>query len=130
MAVNFNNPLFYTYCYGSVEIKKLRKGDSTMWLSLEDSAGVHSDAIYHGCVYWRLEHAGLHLSLVLRVTASELLANPDSPTIRALQKNASDVPALLREWEAEGLSFFIHLGKEPDEEFLVVAESLEYRETY
>ena len=122
-------PLFQSYCYGPADLLTLRKGDSTMWLSLRDPAGKLAEAVYHGCVYWQLEQPRIHLSLVQRLSTEELMLHCDSPALRELRKNTSDVEGLLREWESEGLCLFLHLGNRPDAEFLVVARSLEYRET-
>ena len=55
MAAGHAQMVFESYCYGPVDVIKMRKGDSTLWLSLQDSAGRRAEAIYRGCVYWRLE---------------------------------------------------------------------------
>ena len=117
-----------SYCYGPVDLLKIYKGDSTMWLSLRDSMGKTTEAVYRGCVYWNLDQEGIRLSLVQKVSFEDLVQYPDSITMRELRKNATDVPHLLQEWEDAGLSFYLHLGSYPGEEFLVAAKSLEYRE--
>ena len=130
MVEKDTNKLIESYCYGPVDLLQIRKGDSTMWLTLRDPVGRKARAVYHNCVYWRLDEkqTGVHLSLVQRVTAQELLQRKGSVTLRALHKNSSDVSRLLMDWEAEGLSFYLHLGIQPEMEFLVVASSMEYRE--
>lgn len=122
--------LFESYCYGPADLLSVSKGSSTMHLTLRDPAGVPFEVFYQGCVYWRLgeEQAGMHLSLVRHVSAAELLSDPDSETMRALRKNADDVPALLTDWEQSGLSFYLHLGTSPETEYLVAAKSLHLRE--
>ena len=122
--------LFDSYCYGPVDLIQLRKGDSTMWLVLKDTAGKRAEAVYHDCVYWRIgpEQAGTHLSYVQRVSAGELQSRKGSISLQALQRNACNVDSLLQDWEEEGLSFYLHIGNKPDQEYLVVARSLEYRE--
>ena len=127
MEQPYHHTLFNHYCYGPADLLQIRKGDSTMWLSLRDSGGRAAQAIYYGCIYWRLDREYIHLSLVQKVTAQELMAHSDSVTMRELQKNATDVPSLLKEWEQQGLSFFLHQGTEPEDEFLVVAESMEFK---
>ena len=124
------NKLIESYCYGPVDLLQIRKGDSTMWLTLRDPVGRKARAVYHNCVYWRLDEkqTGMHLSLVQRITAQELLERKNSVTLRELQKNSSDVTRLLMDWESEGLSFYLHLGLQPEAEFLVVARSMVYRE--
>ena len=117
-----------SYCYGPVDLLKIYKGDSTMWLSLRDSMGKNAEAVYRGCVYWNLDREGTRLSLVQKVSPQDLVQYPDSITMQELRKNATDVPHLLREWDEAGLSFYLHLGSNPGEEFLVAAKSLEYRE--
>ena len=128
MGITHN--LFQSYCYGPADLIGVRKGSSTMQLKLRDSAGVLSEAVYSGCVYWRLgeEETGIHLSLVQHVSAEELLRHPDSETMHALLRNADNVPGLLHEWEHSGLSFYLHLGATPENEYLVVAKSLHLRE--
>ena len=116
------------YCYGPADLLQIKKGDSTMWLSLRDSNGCAARAEYRGCVYWRLSQAQIHLSLVRRVSAQEIADHPGSATMKALRKNANDVPGLLRQWEQDGLSFYLHSSSSPGEEFLVVARSLRYQE--
>ena len=128
MANRKIHPLFDSYCYGPADLLELQKGDSTMWLTLRDSAGKRTEAVYCGCVYWRLDQTGIRLSLVQRVTAQELLERHQAITVRELRKNATDVAGLLQEWEDAGLSFFLHLGSRPGMEYLVVARSLEYRD--
>ena len=122
--------LFNAYCFGPADLLQIRKGDSTMWLSLRDSVGRNAIAIYHDCVYWRLDQrqTGIHLSLVQRVTAQELLQQRNSISLLFLQKNTENVEQLLLDWEQAGLSFFLHQGNRPGLEFLVVARSLEYHE--
>lgn len=116
------------YCYGPADLMQVHKDGSTMWVSFRDSAGKRFEATYEGCVYWRLgpEHSGLHLALVERVTAQELEKHP--VILQALQKNATDVLQLLREWESAGLAFYLHIGAEAQEEYLVAAGSFRCRE--
>ena len=117
------------YCYGPVDLLSLEKGSDTMWLSVGDAAGRIASVTYHGCVYWRLEEAPphTHLSWVQRVTLTDLLERKDSVTWLALRKNSDDVESLLREWESEGLSFYMHYGSTPDAEYLVAAKSMTYK---
>ena len=121
---------FGGYCYGPVDLVGIQKGDNTMWLQLQDSAGRTAKAVYRGCVYWRLEQGweGMHVPMVQRVTADELISRPDSASVVSLHKNSDDVAGLLREWEAEGLNFYLHFGSEKGSEYLVVAKSVEYKE--
>ena len=119
-----------SFCFGPCDLLSISKGNSTLHLSLKDSAGRLAHATYQGCVYWRLpEHSiDKHISFVQRVSAAELLAHPNSITIHELKKNANNVADLLHEWEHSGLSFFIHLGNQLNSEYLVVAKSLTYCE--
>lgn len=121
-----------SYCYGPVDLVGMKRDSSSMCLMLRDSAGKSARAVYTGCVYWRLDPTdiGIHLSLVRRVGVRELLGRPNSVTMLALRKNADDVSRLLGEWEAAGLSFFLHLGSQPGMEFLVVARELDYQESF
>ena len=130
MGTALQTGMFGGYCYGPADVIRLRKGDSTMWVLLRDSAGKAAEAVYSGCVYWRLERGqtGIHISLVEKLTADQLLQRKYSVTLRALQKNTGDVEKLIREWEAAGLSFYLHIGRKATEEYLVVAENLQYRE--
>ena len=122
-----HHKLLDRYCYGPADLLQIRKGDSTMWLSLRDSGGRAAQAIYYGCIYWRLDREYIHLSLVHKVTAQELMAHPQSVTMTELQKNASDVPSLLREWERLGLTFYLHQGTGPEDEYLVAAKSMDFK---
>lgn len=120
--------LFDSYCYGPVDLLRMHKGDSTMWLSLREPNGKKARAVYRGCVYWRTDElqTGTHLSLVQKLDASALLQKSHAAALQALQKNSRHVEQLVRDWENEGLSFYLHLGSEIGNEFLVVAKSLEY----
>ena len=130
MDENGANVLLESYCYGPVDLLRVRKGDSTMWLTLRDPVGRRAQAIYHDCVYWRLDEkqTGMHLPLVQRVSARKLLERKNSVTLLALRRNTRNVARLLLDWEAEGLNLYLHLGRRPEQEFLVVARSLVYRE--
>ena len=67
---------FGGYCYGPVDLVGIQKGDNTMWLQLQDSAGRTAKAVYRGCVYWRLEQGweGMHVPMVQpRYTAFAVL---------------------------------------------------------
>ena len=122
--------MFGNYCYGPVDLESVRKGDSTLCLLLREHMGKSARAVYRGCVYWRLgeSETGLHLPLVQRITADGLLRQEASFTLLELRKNSDHVETLLRDWEQEGLQFYLHYGPQPGTEYLVVARSLEYRE--
>ena len=112
------------YCYGPADLVRAWKGPSILWLQLCDSVGKQAEAIYEGCAYLPKEkgYAGMHLSLVQQLTASQLRSNGFSGAA------ASDCPltdALLQKWEKEGMKFYLHIGTRS--EFLVVAKNLNYR---
>ena len=124
------NRLFEGYCYGPADIKDIVKEESTMVIRLKTSGGRKALAVYEGCVYWRIgeNEMGMHISLVQQKKLEELLHTPDSPTLRELVRNSEDVESLLREWEAEGLNFYMHYGSIRGSEYLVAAKNLIYRE--
>ena len=130
MKANASGNLMSSYCYGPADLLGIRKGSSTMWLTLQDSAGKWAQAVYRGCVYWRLSEAqlGSHFSLVQKLSADELLQPCHAVTLRALEENTFHVDKLIREWEEAGLSFFLHFSSRAGSEFLVAAESMEYIE--
>ena len=124
------NALFRSYCYGPADILQVCSWENRLELSLLDLDGAHTRAVYYGCVYRNLDRydAGTHLSLVQKLSAEALLRRQDSPVLSLLRKNADDVEELVRGWESDGLSFYLHCGPFPQKEFLVAAERLEYRE--
>lgn len=118
------------YCYGPADLIAIEKSDNVMWLQLQTISGRKAQAVYKGCVYWRLdkEQIGLHIPFVQQLTVEELFQSSHLITLLFLQKNSDDVESLLKEWENEGLKFYIHYGITKGSEYLVVARELEYKE--
>lgn len=124
--------MFGGYCYGPVDVIDICKGDTTMSLMLRDSSGREACATYEGCVYWRIgnEQKGEHFSLVKKVSADDIIRRDKSVTMLSLQKNNGCAEELLRDWEKAGLNFYIHIGKESQSDYLVVAETMTYNDNY
>ena len=117
-----------TYCYGPGDVTRVRRGDSTLWVTLRDCAGRKAEAVYEDCVYWPLLRTGMHLTMVQQVTALQLLRGQSPAALALLRRNAADIHALLTEWESQGLSFYLHTGFFPEREFLIIAGGLRYHE--
>ena len=122
--------LFGGYCYGPVDLVKVRRIDNSMQLQLRTIKGGIAYANYDGCVYWRLDSSqkGMHIPIVQQMTADELIDRNDSDTLLSLQKNSNNVEKLLHDWEDDGLKFYLHYGTEPGSEYLIAARNMKYRE--
>ena len=118
------------YCYGPVDLLDVRQGSDDMRLTLRTADGRTATAHYHGCVYWQFDHTakGKRLPLVRCFTADELLSQPKSPCLCLLARDTGDAGEALREWEAEGLRFYLHDTAERGEAYLVAARKLEYED--
>ena len=125
-----NLKMFDNYCYGPVDIISIRRGNNTMWLQLLDTTGRKAQAIYRGCVYWFLgrKEKDLHIPLVIKISASELLSRTSSVILTELHRNSDNIESLIKNWENEGLNFYLHFGPDKGSEFLVVAKSLDYHD--
>ncbi len=117
------------YLYGPATLQKVEKFLHTMRLTLEESFDKAGEALYEDCIYWQidLEHQGTRFLVVEAKSLDALLAGPPSPCLQALYFNTPNIKTLLTQWDKEGMSFFVHYGAHPGEEYLVVAQKLTYR---
>ena len=115
------------YCYGPADLVKVWKSPHILWLLLTDSVGKRAEAVYEDCAYLpnKNGYAGMHLSFVQQMTASQILAKEASAPTKAMLKDSGLTEENLRDLEEAGIKFFVHIGSHT--EFLVAARKLNYR---